>query len=291
MGNKMWFWPSVCHHIGGKACNLSLLEDTIKEAVKKKWNCLFLGDTINNGVSAGSKHVGLEFQDSMDPMSQVERFVDLALPLAKAKLLKGMVGGNHPARSVKACGLHPEKIIAMLLSVAAGGEKPAAIMPAILQRIHEVAYLAKFASQNGRTFNQYANARDQLHREIARVQPGVEERWDVPFQPGIGSFKIEGVPVAAHHGTHGKSKDNWKQLWNAIPGHRLYVTGHNHSLDWKGGVGRIAGKKMEVDYFSCGTYQGYEEYASIACYQETEVGSLLIEYDKSTHFAKFVKLN
>lgn len=291
MGNKIKFWPTVCHHIGAKACNQSMLEDQIKEAVKGKWHSFLLGDLVNNGVSAGSKHVGLEFQDSMDPMSQVEKAVDVFLPLAKAGLIRAAVGGNHAVRSVKACGLHPEKVVTMLLSVAAGGEKPTAILPAILQRIHEVSYLAQFTNANGRSYNQYAKAREQLHKEIARVEPGVEEKWDIPFQPGIASVVVDGVPIAMHHGTHNQSKDNWKRLWQAIPGHRLYFTGHNHSMDWSHRLCRIAGKKLDVDFLSCGTFQGFEEYAALACYAETPVGSLLVEYDKGSEKATFVRLD
>jgi hypothetical protein len=290
MGTKLYIWPSVCQHVGAKACNLSLFEDHIKEAVKRGWRAIFLGDLVNNGVSAGSKHVGLEFQDSMDPMSQVEKFVDVAMPLAKAGLLEGIVGGNHAVRSLKACGIHPEKVIAMLLSIAAGGEKPTAIMPAVLQRVHEVSYLAQFAASGGRQYHLFEKARAAMQQEIAKIQPGVEEKWDVPFHPGIGSVNIGGIPIALHHGTHSSSKDNWKRLWQAIPGHRMYFTGHNHSMDWSGRMCRIVGKKVETDFVSCGTYQGYEEYASLACYAETPVGSILVEYDKSSHKANFIKL-
>lgn len=292
MGTKINIWPSVCHHLGAKACNQSMLEYHIKEAVRKGWRSVLLGDTMNMGISAGSKHVGLEWQDSIDPMAQTELAIDVFMPLAKAKLLEAIVGGNHPLRASKACGLHPEKILAMFLSIAATGEKPAAVMPAVLQRIHELDYLGKAAEiGGGRNYKVFEQAREKLFQEIRKIQPGTEERWAVPFSPGIMSKKIAGIPCAMHHGTHSASKDNWKSLWQATPGHRLYMTGHNHSLDWSPRICRIAGKRMNVDFLSGGTYQGYEEYASIACYAETEVGSFMIEYDKSSGHSNVVKLN
>lgn len=292
MGTKLKIWPSVCHHLGAKACNQSLLEDHIKEAIRGGWRCVLLGDTMNMGISAGSKHVGLEWQDSIDPMAQTERAIDVFMPLAKARLIHAIVGGNHPLRATKACGLHPEKILAMFLSIAATGEKPVSVMPAVLQRIHELDYLGKAAEiGGGRNYKVFEEARSKLFKEIAKIQPGVEERWAVPFSPGIMSTKIDGVPCALHHGTHSASKDNWKSLWQAVPGHRFYFTGHNHSQDWSPRVARIAGKRMDVDFLSGGTYQGYEEYASIACYAETAVGSMMIEYDKSTGKAQAVKLS
>lgn len=285
-------WAIVCPHFGAKACNLSVFEEHRKQALKEKWKVILLGDLVNNGVSAGSKHVGLEWQDSMDPMAQVEKATDVLMPLAKAGLIKVIVGGNHAMRTTKACGLHPEKIIAMFLSIATDGEKPESVMPAILQRIHELDYLGKAAEiGGGRQYNAFAQAREKLFQEIRKIAPGVEERWAVPFQPGIASMKIEGIPTAMHHGTHSASKDNWKSLWQAIPGHRLYFTGHNHSLDHSRRRCRIGGKKHRCDFYSCGTYQGYEEYASIACYTETEVGSILVDYNHSTDRATHVILD
>lgn len=291
MAKHTKIWAIVCPHIGAKACNLSVFEGHIKEAVRGKWNVILLGDLVNNGVSAGSKHCGLEWQDSMDPMSQVEKCVDVLMPLAKARLVRAVVGGNHSYRSVKACGLHPEKIVTMMLSVAAGGETPKAILPSVLQRIHEVAYLGAYARAGGRQYEQFARARENLHKEIAKIEPGIEDRWDIPFQPGLASMKIEDISIAMHHGTHSASKDNWQRLWQAIPGHRLYFTGHNHSLDWSGRSCRIAGKKHPADFYSCGTYQGYEEYAAIAGYTETPVGSILVDYDHAADKASFVTLN
>lgn len=281
-------WPIVCPHFGARACNLSLFEEHRDRAVKEKWRVVLLGDLVNNGISAGSKHVGLEFQDAMDPMAQVEQAVDVLLPMAPQ--IEALVGGNHPLRSVKACGLHPEKLIAMFLSIAAGGKAPKAIMPSIIQRVHEVAYLGQFANTNGRNFGKYSEAKEKLLSEIRKVEPGPENRWDIPFFPGVASIKIDGISTACHHGTHGKSKDNWQMLWQAIPGHRLYLTGHNHSLDWSGRRCRIAGKVQDTDFFSCGTYQGYEEYAAIACYPETPVGSLLLDYDHDKDEVTFTPL-
>lgn len=281
------FWVSVCHHFGAKACQYRLVEQHIKDAVRGRWNGLILGDMINNGVSTGSKHVGLEFEDVTIPMDQVEQVVDVFMPMAKAKLWRGIVGGNHAYRTYKAAGLHPEKVITMLLSIAQGGEKPKAVLPSILQRVHELAYLGH---GGGNAFLQATRTREQLHKEISELRQDAGSRWEIPFSPGLASRTIEGVPVAMHHGVCGKSKDNWKRLWNAIPGHRLYFTGHNHALGSELLAARIAGVKHRADFFSCGTYQGYEDYAAIACYQETRVGSILLTYNKDTDRAYYEPL-
>jgi hypothetical protein len=275
-------WASVCHHFGAKACQVRLIESHVKQAVREGWNGVLLGDLINNGVSSGSKHVGLEFEDITIPMDQVEQVVDVFMPMAKAKLWRRLVGGNHAYRTYKAAGMHPEKVVAMLLSIAQGGEKPKAVLPSILQRVHELAYIAE---GGGNAFLQGQKTRDQLHKEISELRQGAGELWEIPFSPGLASCTIEGVPIAMHHGMCGKSKDNWKRLWNAIPGHRLYFTGHNHEAGWVPKAARIVGKKQRADFYSCGTYQGYEDYASIACYEESRVGSILVVYNKDTDHA------
>jgi hypothetical protein len=270
-------WGSACHHFGAKACHMRLIEEHVKRGVKEKWHGILCGDLINNGVSAGSKHVGLEFEDVTIPMDQVEQVVDVFMPMARAKLWRRIVGGNHAYRSYKAVGMHPEKVIAMLLSIAQGGEKPKAVLPHILQRVHELAYMA-----SGNAFAQMGETREQLHRDISKLRECAGERWEIPFSPGLASTTIEGIPIAMHHGVCGKSKDNWKRLWNAIPGHRLYMTAHNHELAYDLKACRIAGVKQDADFVSLGTYQRYEDYAAIACYQETRVGSMLIIYNKDT---------
>jgi hypothetical protein len=275
-------WASVCHHFGAKACNLRLIEQHVKDCVRYGWNGLLIGDLINNGVSAGSKHMGLEFEDITHPMDQVEHVTDVLMPVAKAKLWRYLIGGNHAYRTYKAAGLHPEKVICMLLSIAQGGETPRAVLPSILQRVHELSHLAGLG---GNAFLQANRSRDQLHKEISELRQNAGERWEIPFSPGLASLEIEGVPCAAHHGICGKSKDNWKRLWNAIPGHRLYFTGHNHELGWVPKAARIVGKKHRADFFSCGTYQGYEDYASIAAYEESRVGSMLVTFNKDTDHA------
>lgn len=275
-------WSSVCHHLGAKACNQRLLDQHVKDAVHGKWNGILLGDLINNGVSSGSKHVGLEFEDVTIPMDQVEQVVDTFMPMAKARLWRRIVGGNHAYRTYKAAGMHPEKVIAMLLSLAQGGDKPKAILPGIVQKVHELSFMV-----SGNAFASASEARDRLHREISNMRSNVGERWEIPFSPGLASCSVEGVACALHHGICGKSKDNWKRLWNAIPGHRLYFTGHNHEAGWLPKAARIAGKKHKADFFSCGTYQGYEEYAAIAAYEESRVGSMLVIYNKDTDHADF----
>lgn len=275
-------WASVCHHVGAKACNLRMLEGHVKDAVRKGWRTLLLGDLVNNGISAGSKHVGLEFQDSMDPMSQCEKAIDVFMPVAKEGLLEMVVGGNHAYRTMRAVGIHPEKLIAMMLTIAASGDKPEGIMPSILQRVHELGHLAGERGRGGSFFHHFRDAKIRLMDEIAKVNPGTEERWAVPFYPGLGWKSIQGVPVASHHGTHARSRENWNRLERAVRGFRLMFTGHNHRLGWEPGLEDIRGHFNRQDYFSCGTYQGYEEYASIACYPRTPIGSILVRYNKDT---------
>lgn len=284
-------WASVCHHIGAPACNLSMLERHVDEAVKNGWRVVLLGDLINNGVSAGSKHTGLEWGDCMDPMAQVEKAIDVFLPAAKAGLIELIVGGNHPYRSVKACGLHPEKIIAMMLSIAATGKKPAAVLPSIIQRVQELAMLGEGARVGGRQYAAYQKVRGDLLQDIKKVAPGTEEKWAIPFYPGVGHKVIQGVPVAAYHGKHGKSTANWSSIERVSHGFRYYFTGHNHSLDWHPDTEAVQGKFHEVEYLSCGTYQGYEEYAAIAAYRRTPLGSMLVEHDSRTDKSTITRLD
>lgn len=256
-----------------------MLDGHIKDAVREKRKTVILGDILNNGVSAGSRHTGLEWGDCMDPMAQVELATETLMPLAKAGLLKLIVGGNHPFRSVKACGLHPEKIIAMLLSIAADGRKPESVLPSIVQRVQELSLMGEAARAGGRQYGHYQNVREKLLADIRKVAPGTEERWAVPFFPGVGRVTIEGVPIAAYHGKHSKSQANWTSLERVSHGFRVYLTGHNHSLAWQADTEAIRGRFRETDFFSCGTYQGYEDYAAVAAYKRTPIGSMLIEYD------------
>jgi hypothetical protein len=268
-----------------------MLERHVADAVKNGWRMVLLGDLINNGVSAGSKHTGLEWGDCMDPMSQVEKAIDVFMPAAKAGLIEMIVGGNHSYRSVKACGLHPEKIIAMMLSIAATGKKPAAILPSIIQRVQELAMLGEASRVGGRQYAYYQKVRGALLQDIAKVSPGTEERWSIPFWPGVGHKVIRGVPVAAYHGKHNKSASNWSSIERVAHGFRFYFTGHNHSLDWHPDVEAVRGAVHEVEFFSCGTYQGYEEYAAVAAYRKTPLGSVLVDYNPRTDKATHVRLD
>jgi hypothetical protein len=127
---------------------------------------------------------------------------------------------------------------------------------------------------------------------IAGIPAGTKPNWAIPFFPGIGQRKVEGISVVAHHGSHSKSRDNWKMLENSARGFRLYFTGHNHRMGWEPGLEDIGGTMHDQDFFSCGTYQdSREEYAQVACYSPTPCGSLVVEYDPSTDKAKFFKLD
>lgn len=284
-------WASVCHHIGAPSCNLNMLEGHVADAVKHGWRMVLLGDLINNGVSAGSKHTGLEWGDCMDPMSQVEKAIDVFMPAAKAGLIELIVGGNHAARSVKACGLHPEKIIAMMLSIAATGKKPAAVLPSIIQRVQELAMLGEGARVGGRQYAAYQKVRGDLLQDIGKVAPGPQKQWAVPFWPGVGYKTIQGVPVIAYHGKHAKSAANWTSIERVSHGFRLYFTGHNHAWDWHPDTEASGGQSREVDFFSCGTYQGWEEYAAIAAYKKTPLGSVLVDYNPKTDKSTVIKLD
>jgi hypothetical protein len=48
---------------------------------------------------------------------------------------------------------------------------------------------------------------------------------------------------------------------------------------------RIAGARNKADFYSCGTYQQYEDYAAIAAYQESRCGSMLVIYNKDSDHA------
>ncbi|ANS05712.1 hypothetical protein [uncultured Mediterranean phage] len=291
MSKDTLIWPSVCHHIGAKTTAMSLLKDHVKTAIKEKWQTVLLGDIINNGVSTGSKHVGLEWGDCMDPMDQVELAIDTFMPLAKAGLLKGIFGGNHAIRTVKAAGLHPEKVIAMYLTLATTGKKPKNIMAGLVQQMHELSDLEAQGFSGGHATARYAKARDKIIDQIKTHQPGPEFEWSVPFFPGAGIMEINGISIACHHGIHAKTRDNWARLENSMKGHRMYFTGHNHRLDWQREKETIRGIKYVADYYSCGTYQGYEQYAQVAGYASKEQGSLLVTYDHDKDKARHIVLD
>lgn len=290
--DKLILWATGCQHFGAKFCQVSKFEQHVKEALKLKARTILLGDLINNGVSAGSKHVGLEWQDAMDPMSQCELAVDTLMPLAKARQIEYVVGGNHSYRTVRAVGIHPESFCAMMLSMAADGRKPKAILPAVIQKVHQLADLAAQSSINGRSALKYQEAKGELVSIIAGIPAGGKPNWAIPFYPGMAQTRVDGIPIAAHHGSHNRSKDNWKMLEYAARGFRLYLTGHNHELNWSPARENILADVKKCDFFSCGTYQGYgEEYVSIAGYGPTSLGSWIIEVDKKTDKVKAFPLD
>jgi hypothetical protein len=288
---RVAIWASCCPHIGAPACNYSLLNQHVADAVKYGRNLVLLGDTFNNGVSAGSSHLGLEYGDIMTPMEQVDLAIDTYMPLAAEKRIALMVGGNHPYRTMRACGINPEMMVAMMLSVGAGGKKPKAIIPPLVQRMHELAMLGEGARAGGRQYALFTKVRADLMAEINKIAPEPQSQWEVPFSPGVGHVTLQGVPIIGYHGKHNRSRDNWATLEKWSHGFRLYFTGHNHRLGWEPGFQAVRGKTQEVDFFSCGTYQGYEEYALVAGYGKMPCGSMLVEYDPDKDKAYFEKLD
>jgi hypothetical protein len=238
--------------------------------LKEGWKAILVGDVIDNGVSAGSKHLGLEFQNPLTPMEQIELAYSLFEPLTRRDQLIGIVGGNHSERTMKAVGNHPEKILAMLLSKAPYGAKGHGLTQLVItyRRLVETGRWDKPSQQ--------AELEDTLKERFEEIQGGEAINQKVKFWPGIGTFQVGGVGAVSHHGNHTRSRENWNRLERAARGYQLYLTAHNHILSSEVGREDIQGKSNLAWFVSAGTYQGYESYAEIAMYPPRVTGSVLV---------------
>jgi hypothetical protein len=269
MAQSEKIWLSSCQHIGARSCNIKLLEEHIALARKGRWKVLLLGDLIDNGVSAGSRHLGLEFQNVLTPQQQIEAAYSLWKPLAESRQIVAIFGGNHALRSYKVVGNHPEKILAMLLS---GWSEKTASIETLVQ------YLAMYntALDSGENGPSKDELKTLLHKKFESIGIGTNRKQDVPFFPGMGHVEVAGLKIAGHHGVHVKSRHNWDRLERAARGFDIYATGHNHLLAAELGLEDVRGKWHPAWFFSAGTYQAYEEYASLALYAPRPVGSVLV---------------
>lgn len=99
--NSLTLYPIVCWHIGARQSDEQFITDTI-DRIKNDPNAvwLYLGD---GGECVTKYSKGDVFAQTMPPRDQLQKLVDLLLPIREKGLF--LVKGNHDARTFKESGL------------------------------------------------------------------------------------------------------------------------------------------------------------------------------------------
>lgn len=106
--------PMACVHVGAESHDRERLLRDLADARRLGAIIYLVGDAIDNQVYAGTKHTGTVYEAKLNPDEQIDEVISLF----RRHHVGGVLGGNHPERTKKAAGIHPEKVIADRLSVA-----------------------------------------------------------------------------------------------------------------------------------------------------------------------------
>lgn len=108
--------PLTDFHLGSPQCDIKKIKSLLKKIEKDKTAFCFLGGDIMDTTLKSS--VGSVYQNSMQPMAQLDFAVELLKPLADKGRILAIVGGNHEARISKDVGLDLTKLLACQLGIA-----------------------------------------------------------------------------------------------------------------------------------------------------------------------------
>lgn len=102
-------------HLGDLMCDGNLLNERIKRCEETE-NCVVIlnGDLCNNAVKSGKSDV---YAESIRPMEQLQRVVQLFGKLAEQKKIIALTDGNHERRTYKDDGIDLSQVIASQLEV------------------------------------------------------------------------------------------------------------------------------------------------------------------------------
>lgn len=97
-------------HIGSKECRIDLIKEQIAYILAEPNRfCTLDGDLEDNGVKSS---VTSPYDATMQPGEQMRYVAELLKPLAEAKRILCIVGGNHEYRTRKDCDISPMSVIA-----------------------------------------------------------------------------------------------------------------------------------------------------------------------------------
>lgn len=102
-------------HLGDLLSDGNLLNERIKRCEETE-NCVVIlnGDLCNNAVKSGKSDV---YAESIRPMEQLQRVVDLFGKLAEQKKIIALTDGNHERRTYRDDGIDLSQVIASQLDV------------------------------------------------------------------------------------------------------------------------------------------------------------------------------
>jgi len=102
-------------HLGYPTCLFDDLKENLDYCLSHRIYLLLMGDLMEAGTrdSVGDS----VFKQILDPQSQIERIIELLLPLSEAGLVLGLYRGNHENRILKTTGMDPAKIICRILRI------------------------------------------------------------------------------------------------------------------------------------------------------------------------------
>ena len=103
-------------HLGHPTCLIDKAKDMLDYCLKNGVYVHLMGDLLECGLTTS---VGDSvYHQKLNPQEQMDAVIGLLQPLADAKLITGLHGGNHEARIQKVTSINVAKIIAGTLGVS-----------------------------------------------------------------------------------------------------------------------------------------------------------------------------
>lgn len=99
-------------HVGDKSCDLDLVNKLIDVVKQKEYYCILNGDILDNAIMDS---VGNTYDESLNPMKQLEYVIELLSPIREKILC--ITGGNHEERTNRKVGIDLSALIASSLGL------------------------------------------------------------------------------------------------------------------------------------------------------------------------------
>lgn len=114
MPNK-WIFVSSCVHLGANECQEEEFKKSLRIARSLRADICLIGDLLDMGMFAGTRHIGSTWDQSLTPEAQIDRAVELLSPYKDN--IKRILEGNHEGRLYNATSIRANRRISRELGI------------------------------------------------------------------------------------------------------------------------------------------------------------------------------